>query len=64
MPGRRRHPTAMAEPILKWAGGKRQLLDELYARFPDSFGRYHEPFVGGGAVFSGWDTGCRFLSCR
>ncbi|WP_434521764.1 DNA adenine methylase [Halorubrum sp. AS12] len=41
----------MAEPILKWAGGKRQLLDELYARFPPEFGWYHEPFVGGGAVF-------------
>ncbi|MFW5917702.1 MAG: DNA adenine methylase [Halorubrum sp.] len=41
----------MAEPILKWAGGKRQLLDELYARFPTDHGRYHEPFVGGGAVF-------------
>ncbi|WP_280586776.1 DNA adenine methylase [Halorubrum sp. Boch-26] len=41
----------MAEPILKWAGGKRQLLDELYARFPISYGRYHEPFVGGGALF-------------
>ncbi|MDZ5812195.1 DNA adenine methylase [Halorubrum sp. AD140] len=41
----------MAEPILKWAGGKRQLLDELYARFPATYGRYHEPFVGGGALF-------------
>ncbi|GAA0527516.1 DNA adenine methylase [Halorubrum aquaticum] len=41
----------MVEPILKWAGGKRQLLDALYARFPDSFDRYHEPFVGGGALF-------------
>jgi DNA adenine methylase len=41
----------MAEPILKWAGGKRQLLDELYARFPSSYERYHEPFVGGGALF-------------
>ncbi|WP_135363687.1 DNA adenine methylase [Halosimplex halophilum] len=41
----------MAKPVLKWAGGKRQLLDELYARFPESFDRYHEPFFGGGAVF-------------
>ncbi|MFC7194456.1 DNA adenine methylase [Halosimplex aquaticum] len=41
----------MAQPVLKWAGGKRQLLDALYARFPDSFERYHEPFFGGGAVF-------------
>ena len=40
----------MAEPVLKWAGGKRQLLDELYARFPASYDRYHEPFVGGGAL--------------
>ena len=41
----------MAEPILKWAGGKRQLLDALYARVPESYDRYHEPFVGGGALF-------------
>jgi DNA adenine methylase len=41
----------MAEPVLKWAGGKRQLLDELYARFPDSYNHYHEPLLGGGALF-------------
>ncbi|WP_123533650.1 DNA adenine methylase [Halosimplex salinum] len=41
----------MAKPVLKWAGGKRQLLDALYARFPETFDRYHEPFFGGGAVF-------------
>jgi DNA adenine methylase len=41
----------MASPILKWAGGKGQLLDELYARFPESYNRYHEPFFGGGALF-------------
>lgn len=40
----------MARPILKWAGGKAQLLDALYRRFPTSYGRYHEPFVGGGAL--------------
>lgn len=41
----------MVEPVLKWAGGKRQLLDEIYSRFPADYERYHEPFFGGGAVF-------------
>jgi len=36
---------------LKWAGGKRQLLRELRARYPQDFRRYIEPFVGSGAVF-------------
>lgn len=38
-------------PFLKWAGGKTQLLDELMTRIPAAFGRYHEPFVGSGALF-------------
>ena len=38
-------------PVLKWAGGKRQLLPALRAYYPSSFGRYLEPFVGSGAVF-------------
>lgn len=41
----------MATSVLKWAGGKRQLLDELYGRFPLEYDRYHEPMVGGGALF-------------
>lgn len=41
----------MVSPVLKWAGGKRQLLDELYARFPADFDHYHEPMFGGGALF-------------
>ena len=41
----------MARPVLKWAGGKRQLLDALYRRFPETYDRYHEPMVGGGALF-------------
>lgn len=41
----------MVEPILKWAGGKRQLLSEITGIFPERYNHYHEPFVGGGAVF-------------
>ena len=41
------------EPFLKWVGGKRQLLAELKKRFPESYNRYYEPFVGGGAVLFG-----------
>lgn len=41
----------MVAPVLKWAGGKRQLLDELYSRFPSTYSHYHEPFFGGGALF-------------
>ena len=40
-----------ARPILKWAGGKTQLLPDLVAHVPAEFAAYHEPFVGGGALF-------------
>ena len=40
-----------AKPILKWAGGKAQLIRELRACLPKHFGRYVEPFLGGGALF-------------
>ena len=36
--------------IVKWAGGKRQLLSQLEPLFPKNINRYFEPFVGGGAV--------------
>lgn len=38
-------------PLLKWAGGKTQLLPELLAKTPKNFGKYIEPFFGGGALF-------------
>jgi len=45
-------PSAMASrPLLKWAGGKRQLLPQLRRFYPPSFNRYIEPFFGSGAVF-------------
>lgn len=40
-----------AAPLIKWAGGKRQLLDEIIKRMPEEFNDYYEPFIGGGAVF-------------
>ncbi len=38
-------------PIVKWAGGKGQLLQEIDSVLPPSFKDYYEPFVGGGALF-------------
>jgi DNA adenine methylase len=52
------HPSPAADrnarpvrPFLKWAGGKRQLLPQLRRFVPRTFGNYHEPFVGSGALF-------------
>lgn len=40
-----------AKPILKWAGGKTQMLGNLLPKVPASYNRYIEPFFGGGAMF-------------
>ncbi len=37
-------------PVLKWAGGKNQLLPAIRALLPASYGRYYEPFIGGASV--------------
>ena len=47
---RRSEVDTLPKPFVKWAGGKRQLLNILNASAPSSFGRYFEPFVGGGAL--------------
>ena len=39
------------KPFIKWAGGKRWLLNDQQFWLPEFSGRYIEPFVGGGAVF-------------
>ncbi|MGY1821622.1 DNA adenine methylase [Geodermatophilus sp. SYSU D00079] len=38
-------------PFLKWAGGKTRLLPKILPYVPESFNDYHEPFLGGGAMF-------------
>ena len=38
------------KPFVKWAGGKRQIIDKLKEYAPDEFNVYYEPFVGGGAL--------------
>ena len=38
-------------PIVKWVGGKRQLMFELLKNMPKNYNRYFEPFIGGGALF-------------
>ena len=40
---------ALVMPVVKWVGGKRQLLDELKKYTPSRISTYYEPFFGGGA---------------
>ena len=39
-------------PILKWAGGKRQILPYLLQYIPKEFNNYYEPFAGGLALLT------------
>lgn len=41
----------VAKPVLKWPGGKRQLLPDLIRFVPSTYRAYFEPFFGGGALF-------------
>ncbi len=42
----------MTVPLLKWAGGKRQLRSALLRLLPEDRGTYYEPFLGGGALLA------------
>lgn len=41
----------VTKPFVKWVGGKRQIIKILLPLIPNSYGKYIEPFVGGGALF-------------
>ncbi|NLG78565.1 MAG: DNA adenine methylase [Firmicutes bacterium] len=51
-----------AKPFVKWAGGKGQLVEDLAAHLPEKYSAYHEPFVGGGALFFRLAPATAFLS--
>ena len=38
------------KPILKWVGGKTQILDKIISIYPTQINNYHEVFLGGGSV--------------
>ena len=38
------------KPLLKWVGGKTQILDKLIIEFPVIINNYHEIFLGGSSV--------------
>lgn len=44
-------PPITVRPFLRWAGGKSRLLAKILPHVPKTFARYHEPFLGGGAMF-------------
>lgn len=41
----------VSRPLLKWAGGKTQMIPSLIQAMPKNFNNYIEPFIGGGALF-------------
>jgi DNA adenine methylase len=51
-------------PLLKWPGGKRNLVDHILPLVPRQFNRYFEPFLGGGALFFALKPAKAFLSDR
>ena len=55
-PAEKKSVRAFPRPILKWAGGKQQIIDLLLARTPSKYGKYIEPFFGGGALFFAFQT--------
>lgn len=52
----------MAVPVVKWPGGKRQMLDVLVERMPLHYNRFIEPFFGGGALFFRLEPGKALIS--
>ncbi len=50
-PATHQRTDSLARPFIKWAGGKARLIEQFKPFLPDDFDHYHEPFLGGGALF-------------
>jgi DNA adenine methylase len=50
---------SIVKPVIKWVGGKTQILEEVLAAFPRVIDNYYEPFVGGGSVLLGLLSYCK-----
>jgi DNA adenine methylase len=44
---------SLTKPLLKWVGGKTQIIDTIMKYFPTKINNYYEPFLGGGSVLFG-----------
>jgi DNA adenine methylase len=51
LPRQARIESAIAKPVVKWAGGKARLLPVIRRHLPRTFHRYFEPFCGGAALY-------------
>ena len=40
----------MMKPVIKWSGSKRSQASKIKSFFPETFGTYYEPFIGGGSM--------------
>ncbi len=49
-------------PLIKYPGGKSSEISTIEKYFPDNFGAYIEPFVGGGAIFFHLNHQCNFIN--
>ena len=49
-------------PVLKWAGGKTQLLEQIADNMPSEYNNYYEPFIGGAAVLFGISPAQAFVN--
>lgn len=53
-----------AKPVIKWVGGKTQLLKPIFDALPETIETYYEPFIGGAAVFLALASEGRFRRAR